>query len=81
MSCRPACMRSGCGLPSPRRRGGSRGRTNRSAPSHAAAALYVAGMATGFEDGVEMAREALFAGSGLAALDRLKAAFAAQLSD
>ena len=42
---------------------------------NAAAALYVAGKADGFDSGVEMAREALFAGSGLAALARLKAAF------
>ncbi len=42
---------------------------------NAAAALYVGGKAIGFGDGVEMAREALFAGSGLAALARLKAAF------
>ena len=45
---------------------------------NAAAALYVAGKASGFADGVEIAREALFAGSGLAALARLKAAFAAR---
>jgi anthranilate phosphoribosyltransferase len=43
---------------------------------NAAAALYVSGQASGFEDGVEIAREALFAGSGLGALARLKAAFA-----
>jgi len=42
---------------------------------NAAAALYVGGKAEGFDAGVEMAREALFAGSGLAALARLKAAF------
>jgi anthranilate phosphoribosyltransferase len=42
---------------------------------NAAAALYVGGKATDFSDGVEMAREALFAGTGLAALARLRAAF------
>ena len=42
---------------------------------NAAAALYVGGKVENFEGGVEMAREALFAGSGLAALARLKAAF------
>jgi anthranilate phosphoribosyltransferase len=45
---------------------------------NAAAALYVGGKATDFSDGVEMAREALFAGTGLAALARLRAAFNTQ---
>jgi anthranilate phosphoribosyltransferase len=44
---------------------------------NAAAALYVGGKADTFENGVAVARDALFAGSGLAALARLKAAFSA----
>jgi anthranilate phosphoribosyltransferase len=43
---------------------------------NAAAALYVGGKAPTYDDGVELARKALAAGSGLAALARLKAALA-----
>jgi len=43
-----------------------------------AAALYVAGRVSTFDDAVELAREALRAGSGLAALARLRAALAKQ---
>ncbi len=42
---------------------------------NAAAALYVAGKAATFDDGVGMAREALTRGEGLAALERLRNAF------
>ena len=42
---------------------------------NAAAALYVAGAAGSFDDGVAMAREAIKSGAGLIALDRLRLAF------
>jgi anthranilate phosphoribosyltransferase len=43
---------------------------------NAGAAIYVSGMAKCFEDGVAAATKALNAGAGLAALDRLRAAYA-----
>jgi len=43
---------------------------------NAAAAIYVGGGAKTFDEGVETARAAIKSGSGLAALERLKAAFA-----
>jgi anthranilate phosphoribosyltransferase len=43
---------------------------------NAAAALYVGGAAASFDDGVSMATEAIRAGAGLVALDRLRTAFA-----
>jgi anthranilate phosphoribosyltransferase len=42
---------------------------------NAAAALYVGGAASSFDDGVGMAREAVQSGAGLLALDRLRRAF------
>ena len=42
---------------------------------NAAAALYVGGRAADFDDGVAIAAEALRAGAGLAALERLRSAF------
>jgi anthranilate phosphoribosyltransferase len=42
---------------------------------NAAAALYVGGKAADFDDGVAIAQEALRAGAGLAALERLRTAF------
>jgi anthranilate phosphoribosyltransferase len=47
---------------------------------NAGAALYVSGIASSFEDGVARAVEALRAGAGLDALDRLRQAVAASLS-
>ena len=44
---------------------------------NAGAALYVGGKAKKLDDGVEMAEQALDAGAGLQALDRLRAAFRA----
>jgi anthranilate phosphoribosyltransferase len=56
------------------------GDTNRAARGavvlNAGAALYVGGRAKNFEQGVEMAEKALDAGAGLAALERLKTAYA-----
>jgi anthranilate phosphoribosyltransferase len=43
---------------------------------NAAAALYVAGVASDFGSGVELAESAIASGSGLVALDRLRVAFA-----
>jgi anthranilate phosphoribosyltransferase len=43
---------------------------------NAAAALYVGGMSTTFDEGVEVATDAIRAGVGLVALKRLKEAFA-----
>jgi anthranilate phosphoribosyltransferase len=43
---------------------------------NAAAAFYVGGSVASFDDGVEMAREAISSGAGLVALDRLRVAFA-----
>ncbi|HUQ21285.1 MAG TPA: anthranilate phosphoribosyltransferase [Gemmatimonadaceae bacterium] len=43
---------------------------------NAAAAIYVSGKAATYGDGVEIARDALDAGLGLAALERLRAAYA-----
>jgi len=43
---------------------------------NAAAAIYVSGTVSTFDDGVELARDAIAAGSAIAALDRLRAAFA-----
>jgi anthranilate phosphoribosyltransferase len=45
---------------------------------NAGAALYVGARATSYDDGVRMAEEALEQKAGLAALERLRAAFAAQ---
>jgi len=42
---------------------------------NAAAALYVAGAATSFDDGVVMAQDAIRSGAGLIALDKLRRAF------
>ncbi|HVD62634.1 MAG TPA: anthranilate phosphoribosyltransferase [Gemmatimonadaceae bacterium] len=42
---------------------------------NAAAAIYVSGKAGNYDQGVEMAREALDAGEGLAALERLRGAY------
>jgi anthranilate phosphoribosyltransferase len=42
---------------------------------NAAAALYVGGAASTFDDGVSMATEAIRSGAGLVALDRLRTAF------
>ena len=42
---------------------------------NAAAALYVGGASASFDDGVLMAKEAVSAGAGLVALDRLRTAF------
>jgi anthranilate phosphoribosyltransferase len=42
---------------------------------NAAAALYVAGTSTTFDDGVSMAGDAIRSGAGLVALDRLRRAF------
>jgi anthranilate phosphoribosyltransferase len=42
---------------------------------NAAAAIYVAGKARTFDEGVEAARAALESGAGIAALDRLRAAY------
>jgi anthranilate phosphoribosyltransferase len=47
---------------------------------NAAAALYVAGAAKSFGDGVTMASEAIRSGAGLVALDRLRTAFSAPKS-
>jgi anthranilate phosphoribosyltransferase len=44
---------------------------------NAAAAIYVSGKARSYADGVEIAREALDAGQGLAALERLRKAYSA----
>jgi anthranilate phosphoribosyltransferase len=44
---------------------------------NAAAALYVAGLAASYEDGVRMAREGISSKAGLQALDRMRAAYAA----
>ena len=44
---------------------------------NAGAALYVSGKADSFGDGVEMARHAMDRGDGIAALDRLRAAYSA----
>ena len=43
---------------------------------NAAAALYVGGRAKSFDDGVEIAEQAVQSGAGLAALEKLRAAFA-----
>jgi anthranilate phosphoribosyltransferase len=43
---------------------------------NAAAAFYVGGLVASFDDGVETARDAINAGAGLVALDRLRVAFA-----
>ena len=43
---------------------------------NAGAALYVGGRAKNFDEGVELAEEALDAGAGLKALDRLRSAYA-----
>jgi anthranilate phosphoribosyltransferase len=55
------------------------GRSNKAARGavvlNAGAALYVGGQAKRFEDGVEMAEEALKSGAGLRALEQLKAAY------
>jgi anthranilate phosphoribosyltransferase len=55
------------------------GRSNKAARGavvlNAGAALYVGGRAKRFEDGVEMAEEALKSGAGLRALEQLKAAY------
>ena len=42
---------------------------------NAGAALYVGGRAKKLEQGIEMAEEALDAGAGLQALERLRAAY------
>ncbi|HEX5581618.1 MAG TPA: anthranilate phosphoribosyltransferase [Gemmatimonadaceae bacterium] len=44
---------------------------------NAAAALYVAGVVASYEEGVKRAREALAAGAGAEALDRMREAYAA----
>ena len=44
---------------------------------NAAAALYVAGVASTYEDGVRLAREGISSKAGLQALDRMRAAYAA----
>ncbi len=44
---------------------------------NAAAALYVAGVASSYEDGVRMAREGISSRAGLQALDRMRAEYAA----
>ncbi len=44
---------------------------------NAAAAIYLSGLASSFGEGVEAARDALDRGLGMAALDRLKAAYSA----
>jgi anthranilate phosphoribosyltransferase len=44
---------------------------------NAAAALYVAGLTADYNSGVETARQAVSAGAGIAALDRMRAAYAA----
>ncbi len=44
---------------------------------NAAAAIYLSGLASSFGEGVETARDALDRGLGIAALDRLKAAYSA----
>jgi anthranilate phosphoribosyltransferase len=43
---------------------------------NAAAAFYVGGAVASFDDGVELARDAITSGAGLVALDRLRVAFA-----
>jgi anthranilate phosphoribosyltransferase len=43
---------------------------------NAAAAFYVGGAVASFDDGVELARDAISSGAGLVALDRLRVAFA-----
>ena len=43
---------------------------------NAAAALYVAGRAASYDDAVEQAKDAIDAGAGIVALDRLRVAFA-----
>jgi anthranilate phosphoribosyltransferase len=45
---------------------------------NAAAAFYVSGRARAYEEGVEMARDAIASGAGIVALDRLRAAFRKQ---
>ena len=56
-----------------------RGESNRAARAavvlNAGAALYVGGKGRTFEEGVALADEALVAGAGMAALDRLRAAY------
>jgi anthranilate phosphoribosyltransferase len=55
--------------------GGSAGATS-AVVLNAAAALYVAGLAKDYDEGVERAREGIASGAGLVALDRLRAAYA-----
>jgi anthranilate phosphoribosyltransferase len=42
---------------------------------NAAAAFYVAGVVSSFDEGIDAARDAINAGTGLVALDRLRTAF------
>jgi len=56
--------------------GGGRGEAATAAVVlNAAAALYVAGRVSNFDDGVELAREGISRGVGIDALDRLRAAY------
>lgn len=57
-------------------RGGGKPAARAAVALNAAAAIYVAGLAGSYADGVRRAREALDAGAGLAALERLRRAFA-----
>ena len=58
------------------------GRANKAARGavvlNAAAALYVGGRASDLERGVQLAEQAIDTGAGLAALDRLRVAYAAE---
>lgn len=58
-------------------RGESRRAVRGAVTLNAGAAVYVAGQARSFAEGVEMAEEGLVAGAGLAGLERLRAAYAA----
>jgi anthranilate phosphoribosyltransferase len=52
--------------------------SNAAVALNAAAAFYVSGQVPTFDEGVAVAREAIAAGVGLGALDRLRTAFQAR---